>query len=85
MDRGPAPIAPITKATEGRLNDRAGIGVVSYICIGLAALGAIYALSGLAGADPPALMKGLGMAVFWGLLAWGNEVLRERQRRRREE
>jgi hypothetical protein len=30
-------------------------------------------------------MKGLGMAVFWGLLAWGNEVLRERQRRRREE
>jgi hypothetical protein len=60
------------------------MGVVTYLCIALAAFGAVWALVGLSAANPAALMQGLGMAIFWGLLAWANEALRARHRRRRE-
>lgn len=81
LEHGPP---PITKASEDRLATRPRLGLVTYVCILLAALGAVWALSGLASANPSTLMQGLGMAIFWGLLAWLNEVLRARQRRRRE-
>ena len=80
MEQGPP---PLTRATEDRLEGRARMGVVTYLCLALAGLGALWALDGLATASPPALMKGLGGAIFWGLLAWLNEFLRARQRRRR--
>jgi len=79
MQRGPP---PITRATEGRLGRRAPLGIVTFICIGLAALGAIALLDGLVTGYAPAVTGGLGIAVFWALVAWGNEILRARRRRR---
>lgn len=61
------------------------MGLVTYLCICLAALGAVWAFNGLAAADPPASLKGVGTAAFWGLVAALNEHLRARGRQRRGE
>lgn len=84
MERRPVP-PRMTRATEDRvLVRRPRMGIITYLCIGLAALGVVWALSGLASAGDAALRLGLCMAIFWGLLAWANEVLRDRARRRGE-
>jgi hypothetical protein len=81
MEGGP-PV--LTRQTEGAMAARERPGIITYICFGLAALGVVWALMGLFSAAPGALMQGLGMAFFWGLVAWLNERMRAAQRRRRE-
>jgi len=90
MKRGPAPITraakgrlaePITRATEGHLAAGERWGVATYVCIVLAAFGVLGVIGGLLLADPKAMMPCLGGAIFWGLLAWLNEVRRARRRR----
>jgi len=77
--RGPVPggrrAPPLTRATENRATRKPGWGVATYILIVLAILSLIGATAGGG-------TSALSSAVVWCLLAWGNEVLRERQRRR---
>lgn len=73
MERGSA---PLTRATEGRVAS-AGIGVVTYLLVGMAALCLLWAAVGGG-------LAALASTAVWGLLAWANEALRARGRRRRE-